>query len=359
MTFLEKLKQFSKSRKLRIKSEDRMMWYEAMASVSSSQMSLHQALTDMEPNFRVTKHPMHAVVSTLIYRLRGGGEDVPNVMMRTIGTELMTIVPAEEAMLIRAGEQSSRVAEGFTSAAQMVASKDKMASQVLSLLRKPVGYIGALMLMLVFFHIELIPSYEKAHPRSTWPIQAQIMGWITDHIYVLNVLLLALLAAAAFFFIHVVPRWAGPRREQLDAHFPFNLIASMNGVGFLKSLAAYTGAGLPASVAIPEIGASGTPYMKWQCEKIIALMRQGLRLEEAIARLSIIPLRFHWIIAVYSKLQDASVAYNRMADSMTKEVSKTLEIYFGHVLGNVIFLILTAAVIFVWSTFIGIATVRG
>jgi type II secretory pathway component PulF len=320
---------------------------------------MQQALTDMEPNFRDTRHPMHEVVSTLLFRLRGGGPDVPGVLKRTVGTELMAMIPPEEAMLIQAGEKTAKVAEGFNHAADLVIAKDKMTSQVWSLLRKPAGYIALLMLMFVFFHIQLIPSYERTHPRATWPSHAKALGWFTDHIYVINVLVLLVLGATAFFFIEVVPRWTGARRERLDGHFPFNLIASLNGVAFLKSLSAYTGAGLSASVSIPAIAASGTPYIKWQCAKIDALLRQGLRLEEALSRLAIIPRRFHWIIAVYSKLNNASDAYNRMAESMTKEVSKTLELYFGQVLGNIIFLVLTGATIFVWSTFAGIATARG
>lgn len=358
MKIFQKFKEHQARRRLKIKAEDRIMWYGAMASIAASGLSMFNALSDMEPNFGQTKHPMHKVVVHLLYRLRGGGEDLPGVKKRTVGAELMTMVPQEEAMLIQAGEQSAQVAAGFTNAAQMVTAKSTMTSLVWTLLRKPVGYIGMLMAMLVFFHIQLIPSYEQAHPRETWPVNAKIMGFVLDNIYVLNILVAVLLGGTVFFFTYVLPRWTGPRREKLDGHFPLNLVASLNGVAFLKSLAAYTGAGLPASVSIPAIAASGTPYMKWQCEKVEALMRQGLRLEEALARLAIIPRRFHWIIAVYSKLKDASVAYNKMAESMTKEVSKLLETLLGHVLGNVMFLILTGSILLVWSTFFGIATVR-
>jgi len=359
LNILSKIKEYLQRRRLQIKTEDRIMWYGSMASISEAGLTMHQALKDMEPNFRDTQHPMLEVVTTLLFRLRGGGKDLPGVTMRTVGTELMAMIPPEEAMLIQAGEKTSKVAEGFRNAAEMVIAKDKMVSQVWTLLRKPAGYLGMLMAMFVFFHVQLIPGYERTHPRATWPNHAKALGWITDHIYAINFLVFMALGALTLFFLYVVPRWTGPRRERLDGFFPMSLVASLNGVSFLKSLSAYTAAGLPAAVSIPSIGASGTPYMKWQCKKVEALMRQGLRLEEALARLAIIPRRFHWIIAVYSKLKNASDAYNKMAESMTKEVSKTLEIYFGQVLGNIIFLVLTAASIFVWSTFAGIATARG
>ncbi|MCU6502305.1 type II secretion system F family protein [Rugamonas sp. A1-17] len=358
MNLIEKLNQFKERRRLAIKPQDRIMWYGAMASVGAVQISMHQALTDMEPNFRETKHPMHPVVTMLLFRMRGGGEDNPDVKKRTIGTELMSIVPREEAMLIQAGEQTARISEGFSNAAQMVNAKSEMTAKVWALMRKPIGLVALMLAMFIFFRMQVIPSFEASHPRATWPTHARALGWTTDHIFAIGVLVTIVICIIAFVFTYVLPRWASPRREALDRYFPLNLVASLNGVSFLKSLAAYTGAGLPAAVSIPAIGASGTPYMKWQCEKISALMRNGIRLEDALARLSIIPRRFHWIIAVYSKLKDASLAYNEMAKSMTIEVTTTLEVYFGHIFGNIMFWSVTGSMFFVWSTFFGIATAR-
>lgn len=189
----------------KISTEDRIMWYGSLASVSAVDISLHQALKDMEPSFLASKHPLHKVVTLLLFRLRGGGESLPGVAKRSVGTELAAIVPREEAMLIQAGERSGRISEGFANAAQVVRTKNLMSSKVLGLLGKPIAYLAMLMGMFIFFRIMLVPSFELTHPRETWPWNARLFGSITDHIYIILAILAAMMAGTFAFFSYVVP----------------------------------------------------------------------------------------------------------------------------------------------------------
>lgn len=318
--------------RLQINGDHRRKLYGALAKVAADNKSWYSALEVMGAEFAVAKHPLAPLAKLVLLRMRGAGVSRPGQARRTLGSELSGMVPPDEAMLIQAGEMSGMMHSGLLNAADLVTSKARLKAAVFSNLTNPVGYFIALMAVLIYISISLLPTFEKTKPRTTWPEEAQLLGTVSDNVTLIVASSVALVLACAAGLQWVVPRWTGPVREKFDRNlFPFTLIAEINGASLLKSLAGYIASGTPFPEAVKNVSMSATPYMKEQCTKLLDMMRRGKRAEEALCRLAIVPQKYHWIIKVYAMSEDAAKVYEDIANELTRNVEEFVAKLFGHV----------------------------
>lgn len=343
--------------RLQISTEDRKEWYRAMAKITADGLPLFDALERMGREFTKHRNPLAPLVETVLLRLRGAGTSRSGPKRRTLGTELTGLVPYDEALLIQSGDNSGQVAAGLANAVTLVETKGKMMTTVLGSMMKPFGYLLAMIGLLLFFSIKLLPSFEKVRPRDQWPASAQLLGTVADNVPLIVGGVIALLVFAVVLLTVVVPRWDSETREWCDRHAPpFNLIAGLYGASFLTSLSGYIGAGTSFVEGVDGIKATATPYMKMQCSKLMMLMKAGKRPEEALCRLSIVPARYHWIISVYAMSGDSAAAYKTISEEMMRSVLKFIDRLFGLVLGNFMLLTIGGVLFWIYSSMFGIAT---
>lgn len=318
--------------RLLIKGDHRRKLYGALSKVASDGKSWYSALEIMGAEFARTKHPLAPMTRIVLLRMRGAGTSRPGQARRTLGSELAGMVPADEAMVIQAGESAGQMAAGLTNAAELVASKGRLKGAVFNALRSPVGYFAALMGVLIYLSTNLLPQFEKARPRAAWSDDAQLLGQVADHVSLIVGGSVAVLVAFAAALQWLVPRWTGNLRQKADKHvFLFGLIAEINGASFLKTLAGYIASGTPFAEAVKHVAVTSTPYMQEQCAKLMDMMRRGKRPEEALCHLAIIPEKYHWIIKVYALSEDAAKVYEDIAEELTKNVEEFVNKLFGYV----------------------------
>ncbi len=329
----------------------RKAWYEALAKIANDGLPLFNALEFMGSEFRKIKHPLTPIVVLVLSRLHGGGPARSAQQRRTLGTELVGLVPDDEAMLIQAGEASGRIAQGLTNAARLVDTKSTLRSTVVGALLKPVGYIFGLLGLLGFFSIHLMPSFEKSKPRTNWPSNAQLLGSIADHSVAITVVVLITLILAGAAVIWLVPTWTGKSRDFVDRHiFPFPLIAAINGASFLTTLAGYIGSGMPLVESVTNISSSANRYMQSQCDQMLNLIRRGQRPEVALCALIIVPLRHQWVIKVYAMTGDAAKTYETIAQEMVAGVQASVKRLFGYIINNLLLVCIGFMVIWIYGS---------
>lgn len=342
-----------------IKGDHRRKLYGALSKVAADGKSWYAALEVMGAEFVVAKHPLAPLARIVLLRMRGAGATKAGQARRTLGSELAGMVPDDEAMLIQAGEMSGQMASGLDNAADLVQSKGRLKSAVISSLKNPVGYFLALMGVLVYISTSLLPSFEKAKPRANWTDDAQLLGTISDHVTLIVAASIGLLVAGAASLQWLVPRWTGKLREKADRHvFPFTLIAEINGASFLKTLAGYIASGTPFSEAVKNIAMTATPYMQEQCAKLSDMMRSGKRPEAALCALTIVPQKYHWIIKVYAMSEDAAKVYEDIAVELTNNVEEFVTKLFGHVATGMKFAV-GLLIIWIYGALNDIATSNG
>ena len=265
-------------------------------------------------------------------------------------------MPSTESTLIHAGIEAGKAYEGFENAADVLANSGKLRNSILGALVSPAVQIAALMGVLLFMSFRLLPRFEASRPRKLWPADAQLLGTIADYSVLISAGVAALIAALVFFIVVVAPKWAGPRREWCDRNLPlFGLIAAANGATLLTTLAGFVGAGMDFTTAIQKIRENSTPYIRYQCEKLIGLLRKGERPEAALAHLAVIPPRYHWIISVYGMSGDASGAYKKIAGEMVARTQKVVTTLFGRVVSPLLMLMVAGMILWIYSSLFDIA----
>lgn len=342
--------------KFSISAADRKEWYRALSKIAADGLPIFDALDRMSKEFAKTKHPLGPLAEVVLMRMRGAGTAKAGAKRRTLGTELMDMVPDDEAMLIQAGEASGNHAAGLANAVALVEAKGKLRSSVTGALLKPVGYVMAMVGLLMFFSFKLMPQFEKTKPRELWPSSAQTLGSVADHVGLIVAGVVGFVLLTWILLQLVAPRWTGETRDKFDAHvFPFTVVAAINGASFLTSISGYVSAGTPFVTAIQNIESTANPYLRSQCQRALDLMKRGVRPEAALCDLPIVPQRFHWIISVYAMSGDAAGAYQTIAEEMVRSVQAFVDRAFGWVVSNLLLIMIGGMLFWIYSSMFEIA----
>lgn len=342
--------------RLTITDKHRQDWYRAVAKVTKDGLSMFDALDKMAVEFAKIKHPMTPLVQIVLLRLRGAGVSHSGQNQRTLGTELIGLVPEDEAMMVQAGDKSGKIYAGLSNAADLVKTKSTLKSSVMSSLRKPVGYILAMNALLLYLSVKLLPSFEKSKPREFWPGRAQLLGSLADHSVLIVSVVGVLLVACAIGVKWLVPNWANETRDRFDRWvFPFTLIAAINGASFLKMIASYINSGTGFVEAVMQVNATATPYVRYQCAKLLDLVKRGRRGEEALCQLAIVPQRYHWIIVVYGLSGDPAKTYERIAEEMVEGVQTVVKTVFEYVISSAILAVIGLLAFWIYGSMFDIA----
>ena len=344
--------------RIQITARIRQDWYGAMAKTASEGLPQVDVLERLRNNFRKTRHPLLPVVDTLTRRLRGSGS-VSKADLKTVGTELVGLVPANEALLIQAGESSGDVAGGFKNAADYIEANLRLRAAIVGALTKPLIYFAALIGLFLFFSFKLLPSFERNRPRHIWPADAQVLGWVADHIILLTSLAVGGLVGGVILIAYLSANWVGPSRDSADRKIPpFNLIAQINAAIFVGSLAGFISAGIPFPDAIIKIRQGSNNYMRAQCDRMQNWIRSGKRPDECLLGLPMVGKRYHWIIDVYGMSTDASQAYRTISREMLDRTINVVSMVFGSMLANVLLLFLGGCIMWIYFAMFAIADAK-
>lgn len=344
----------SAMQRLRLSTKTRMDWYLMMGKVTQEGLPIVDVLVKIEKSLKNQgRHPLLPVIQTLLFRLRGGGPRLIKAnaqsAFRTVGSELRGMVPAEESMLIQAGESAGKVSEGFFSAADFIESRMKLRKAITGAMTKPLIYLLAFMGLLVFLSLSLFPKFEKFRPRDGWPEMAQTLGAFADSVFWMAPALATGLVVIFIGISYAGHHWVGPMRDTFDAKAPFfRLMADINSATFLSAVAGFISSGIPFSDALKRIQESSSPYMRWQCSRMERQMRNGDRMEAVLLQSPMISPTYHWLIDVYGMSMDSSGAYRKIASEMVEKVIARVNLVFSSIVANLTLVLLGGMVMWVW-----------
>lgn len=306
---------------LRLTSETRANLYGALASMTgpAGGLALGMALSEMEDEFRKQKHYLHPLILEIIRRMKGGGakrksySDSATKTLR-LGDVLMGLVPSNEAMLIRSGEEQGNISYGLAQAATHASGQSELIQIIRSGVSRFVLYAVMMVAIYFLFSIEILPQMDEAVPRSKWSIAAQRFGYIADHIIIVCIgfLLSLLLLYIAFNFMR--KNLTGRTRAFLDKHiWPFTTVRLMNSSATLSSLSGFLRTGVPFKTALMSMSEGADPYMMSKLDHIKRLTQQGKEPHIALTTSDLFPEEHKWIIRVYGRTTDFGSALENIA----------------------------------------------
>ena len=349
--------------RLQLTTTVRLEWYEAMARMSADGFSVADTLAEMQAEYIKIKHPMYPVVREVLLRLRGSGtgrKKSNGNSIRTLGTELNGLVPYNEALLIESGERAGDLANGLRRAAEYVRATNRLGSEVKAALIGPILLLVILLAILVFFSLNVLPTFAEISPRIRWPIWARRYGALADMSIPLTVGLIGGGGLLLAGYLQLAKVWISPTRDRLDMSlWPFTTTAQMNSAAMLASLSGFVNAGVPFSQAIDQLAQSSDPYMKDVYTRIGIELRKGKRPADALANSHIISKQYHWVIRMYGKSTEFDKALASLSTSFVEfAIARTKAIF--TVFGFAIKLMIVGFVAWTMASMFGIVgSVKG
>lgn len=184
-------------------------------------------------------------------------------------------VPANEVLLIEAGERSGRFSQAL---GVMLRLNDKVASirgQVIGKLTYPVCMALLLGGVIFFLSTQFVPPLVAIHGDKPWIGEAgQAIAFLKWAQWGVPVTLVALVAIGLTISL-TLGTFRGPVRTLLDAVPPWSVHRVVSGTGFLAAVIVLmeSGRGLVEALDLTRLGAA--PYLAVKIDKIRAAMREG------------------------------------------------------------------------------------
>lgn len=228
-------------------------------------------------------------------RFRSHGKSDPIVMAfdvwmkqlrngRKFSDAIQGWVPAQERMLIAAGERSGKLGEALLSSGRVMIAQKNIRNAIISGTLYPVLLIVAVIGMLFLFGYKLIPAFGRLVPEDKWTGLASavvsLSGWVQDWLWLP---VMGLLIAIGVL-LWALPNWTGSGRAKFDQYPPFSVYRLIHGSSWIISLSAMVEAGERLEDALNIIGKDAAPWMASRNGLILKGLRSGHNLGEAMAK---------------------------------------------------------------------------
>jgi type II secretory pathway component PulF len=174
-------------------------------------------------------HPLGVIFASVIREVNKG---------RTLDEALSPWVPHEEALLIRAGKQSGRLADSLIDCANLIEARQTIASAVISAISYPALLLCLFVALFVVVALYVVPELALLSNPLLWDGAAGALYAVS--IFVASpagAISLVTAALAVFAALLSLPYWTGPLRVRFDAVPPWSIYRLMVGSVWLFTVA--------------------------------------------------------------------------------------------------------------------------
>lgn len=226
-------------------------------------------------------------------------------------------VPADEQMLIEAGELGGTFEKSLNDVVDMLLKKGKIKGALIGGLAYPGVLVLVLIGMLWLFGTQVIPPFALAYPIENWTGAAASLAILSAVVRWATIPLLITLALLVGLYFFTLKRWAGRSRTLFDRYPPWSMYRMFIGSGFMLSLSALIRAEVPVQRALPKLKAGASPYLATRISAALRLVINGIGIGDALHQTGYeFPDR--QIVAdlrIYSKMP----SFSEMLDTISKE----------------------------------------
>ena len=253
--------------------DDRVRFYARLATLLRHGILLEDALTRLARPRRNRRPPAWA---RQLVASRG----------ELLADRLGALMPSDEALLLRAGERSGRLAEALDRLAEHLNRVRRLRARLWSALAAPLIHITLLTGAIVFVAWRVVPVFVRAAPHAHWHGAASVLVVVSALLrqplvlFFLVLIPLALGGGILWSFDHFLPPW----RAWLDRFPPWSLYRLECGGIWLLSISALVGAGCRLRTAVEESVRGAKPWLRQRCSALLSELACGHGFGEALAR---------------------------------------------------------------------------
>jgi len=259
--------------RLMLSGKARRGLYEKLSYPIKSGVAHEEAVAALYKRIAFRQHKDHRaiVLRSVLFRLGNGGG---------VSDGFAPFAPLNELMLLRAGEDYGRIANGLEGAARSIEMGAEILGVVIRALIVPVLVLLAMIGTLYVMGSWMVPDLEENMPADQWQGLGALLRYLGEFtansgfLYVLIFLL-----AIGSVVVWSLPRWSGRGRVTADRFFPYSLYRTFVGSAWLTVLSSMISAGRPVSEslnALHEIAfRQGNKYVSSRTAAIIKESEAG------------------------------------------------------------------------------------
>lgn len=214
-------------------SSKRMKLYKSLKMLLGSGMSMNMALERMSYNFKKCGRKLFNPDALLISIL----DDV-NFRYSKLGMSffdaISPYIPKSEMSIL--SSDSYEIANGLDNVVKHADKQGALIKAILISMTKPAMFIVAMVGMMYFSAMKLMPSLNASIPKDKMPAItlkfSHFNQWMVDHVFIISAILIILIVG----IVVVIPQQKNKVRQILDYIPPFSIYKKISTVKFLVSL---------------------------------------------------------------------------------------------------------------------------
>lgn len=254
--------------RMRFNIKTRLSLYRKITSFLRNGVPVHDLLKKLESQYaRHSKKDIRVLVLNDIAQSISAGAK--------LSTALSRWAPANEVMIIKAGEQSD-LASAFENAAITTEKTKAMKSTVIKSSAYPVALIAMLFGLMYLFSTQAVPKLTEVKDPATWEGASAMLYTISKFVENYWPLVLGSIFGVVTAFFYMLPRLTGQVRVYLDRVPPFSVYRTMQSSSFLISMSSLMKTGVPIVDAVKQLHELSSPYMRYHLNEILRKMNAGV-----------------------------------------------------------------------------------
>lgn len=197
---------------------------------------------------------------------------------------LEDITPANEFLLMAAGEKSGNLPKNLALCSQMIKDNQLIAKAVKSATTYPAVMFCALIALFYALGAGMLPTLERVAPVEDWSLQGQMLHSVANGI-VNNIPYIVSTVVILFVSVKMsLPRLVHPfRLKYLDRVHPYKIYRTIQSTFFLLAIGSLLKSGIKTSEALAFLYDKSAPYTKAQVGIMLDRLSMGLPAAAVIA----------------------------------------------------------------------------
>ncbi|MBB4861401.1 type II secretory pathway component PulF [Pseudomonas nitritireducens] len=190
--------------------------------------------------------------------------------------------PINEVMSIRAGMRSGDPISGMRNTIEALEASSEMLGTILSKLSYPAVLVSAMVGLIIFFSVVIIPKIAAVMDPALWPPVAKNLYNVANFVESFWWAILISLVALGMLVSWSLPRYVGRFRPFLDRFPPYSFYRVFHGANMLISIASLMRSGVPFVDSLQELQRLSSPYLKKHLGEMVQNMSEGKSLSESL-----------------------------------------------------------------------------
>lgn len=320
-------------------NSNRADFYMDLAEALDDKASLYSHLEKMRTRAHQRKQGISILLAQWVKRMEHG---------KPFSEAVRGTVPSMDGMILRASEDSGKLAQGLRFLSAAVSKAGNMKSALVSAIAMPALLTLFQVAIISGFSYFMVPILTQIMKPEKWPLLGRMLFGLSQFVVAFGPYLLILLIAGIVAFVLSLPRWTGPMRARFDRHLPYSIYRDYNGAIFLVTVAALMQSGVGLIESLKILREAGSPWMRWHISKMINSLERDSTNPAAALNTGILPPKIADRISDYGERSSFTesmgkiglTAVDRVAEIVSKSAKTMNTVMTIFVGGTLLFLML-------------------